>query len=78
MCYSVEVDKYGNQKKLNDIVTCSKKEETKIRAISELHSIEMSISNLWKQLPDLQIIDSKDNRDDHRNEYSIDKNRPRS
>ena len=36
----------------------TKKPEVQIRAISELHSIEMSIFSLWKQLPDLQIEDT--------------------
>jgi hypothetical protein len=51
------------QKKLNDIISANKKPEVQIRAISELHSIEISIFNLWKQLPDLTIVDDagKDN-----------------
>jgi hypothetical protein len=40
-----------------------------MRAISELHSIEMSIFNLWKQLPDLEIEDSSDYRHHNRDEY---------
>jgi hypothetical protein len=48
------------QKKLNDIISASKKPEVQIRAISELHSIEISIFNLWKQLPDLTIVDDAD------------------
>jgi hypothetical protein len=43
------------QKKLHDTIFDTKKDEVKIRAISELHSIEMDLFNLWKQLPDLDI-----------------------
>jgi hypothetical protein len=45
------------QKKLHEIIYGTKKDEVKIRAISELHSIEMDIYNLWKQLPNLDIAD---------------------
>ena len=31
--------------------------KVKIRAISELTTIEMNIFSLWKQLPDLDIVD---------------------
>ena len=47
------------QKKLHDIISNTKKDEVKIRAISELHSIEMDLFNLWKQLPDLDIVDQE-------------------
>jgi hypothetical protein len=53
------------QKKLHEIISVTRKPEVQLRAISELHSIEMSIFSLWKQLPDLQI-------DDNRNEYEYD------
>jgi hypothetical protein len=33
--------------------------DTVIRAISELHKIEISIFSLWKQIPDLAIINGK-------------------
>ena len=36
------------QKKLNEILDCSKKEETKIRAITALQSIELDIFNIFK------------------------------
>jgi nitrogen fixation/metabolism regulation signal transduction histidine kinase len=49
------------QKKLNDILDSSKKEETKIRAINALQSIELDIFNIFKQLPDLRIEDVKEN-----------------
>ena len=49
------------QKKLNEILDCSKKEETKIRAITALQSIELDIFNIFKQLPDLRIEDVKEN-----------------
>jgi hypothetical protein len=45
------------QKILHGIITTTKKEEVKIKAISTLHSIEMDIFNLWKQLPDIEIVD---------------------
>ena len=43
------------QRRLNEIVAATKKDEVKIRAISELHSIEKTIFDLWKQLPTLDI-----------------------
>jgi hypothetical protein len=43
------------QKRLHEIISNTKKDEVKIRAISELHSIEMDIYNLWKQIPNLEI-----------------------
>ena len=43
------------QKTLNDIVTTTKKEENKIRAIATLQSIESDIFNIYKQLPDVRI-----------------------
>ena len=46
----------------------TKKPEVQIRAISELHSIEMSIFSLWKQLPALDIVDTKNNKDDQDSE----------
>ncbi len=51
------------QKKLNDIISTARKPETQIRAISELHSIENSIFSLWKQLPNLTIVDSQTRED---------------
>jgi hypothetical protein len=45
------------QKILNEMVQTTKREDIKIKAISALHSIEMDIFNLWKQLPDLDIVD---------------------
>jgi len=46
------------QRKLHEIIDATKKPEVQIRATSELHSIEMSIFSLWKQLPDLRIEDA--------------------
>jgi hypothetical protein len=51
------------QKKLNDILDSSKKEETKIKAITALQSIELDIFNIFKQLPDLRIEDVKENNE---------------
>jgi hypothetical protein len=42
---------------LQEIVATTKKEETKIRALSTRASIEMDILNIWKQLPELDIVD---------------------
>jgi hypothetical protein len=53
------------QNKLHQIIDSTKKDEVKIRAICELHSIEMDIFNLWKQLPDLDIIDSGQRQQEH-------------
>ena len=57
--YKERIDSlFSYQKKLHEIIAATKKPEVQIRAISELHSIEMSIFSLWKQLPDLQIEDT--------------------
>jgi hypothetical protein len=57
--YKERIDSlFSYQKKLHEIINDTKKPEVKLRAISELHSIEMSIFSLWKQLPDLDIVDS--------------------
>jgi hypothetical protein len=64
--YKERIDSlFSYQKKLHEIISATKKPEVQIRAITELHSIEMSIFSLWKQLPDLQIDDSKENRDQY-------------
>ena len=47
------------QKILHGIIATTKREEVKIRAISELTTIEIHIFNLWKQLPDLDIVGDK-------------------
>jgi hypothetical protein len=60
---------------LHEIISATKKPEIQIRAISELHSIEMSIFSLCKQLPALDIVDTnkKDNKDEHNSkEYQYD------
>ena len=57
--YKERIDSlFSYQKKLHEIIAATKKPEVQIRAISELHSIEMSIFSLLKQLPDLQIEDT--------------------
>ena len=43
------------QKKLHDIISVSEKPEVQVRAISELHSIEMSLHSLFKELPQFDI-----------------------
>ena len=72
--YKERIDSlFSYQKKLHEIISVSKKPEVQIRAISELHSIEMSIFSLWKQLPALDIVDTKDNKDDlNSEEYPYD------
>jgi hypothetical protein len=45
------------QKQLQDIVKATKKEDTKIKGLSTIASIEMNIFTIWKQLPDLDIVD---------------------
>jgi hypothetical protein len=67
--YKERIDSlFSYQKKLHQIISTTKKPEVQIRAISELHSIEMSVFSLWKQLPDLEIDDSRGNR----NKYEYD------
>ena len=67
--YKERIDSlFSYQKTLHEIINNTKKPEVKLRVITELHSIEMSIFNLWKQLPDLQIDDGRGNR----NEYEYD------
>jgi hypothetical protein len=49
------------QKKLHEIMASSEVPEIRIRAIAELHRIEMSIFSLFKELPQFEIKpDSKD------------------
>jgi hypothetical protein len=47
---------------LHEITTSTKKDEVKIRAVSELHSIEKTIFDMWKQLPSLDISDQRTQR----------------
>lgn len=51
---------FSYQKKLHEIIDTTRKDEVKIRCVSELHSIEMDIFNLWKQLPNLDVPDPKE------------------
>ena len=55
------------QKTLNDIVTTTKKEENKIRAIAALQSIEADIFNIFKQLPEVRIeeIEKEEEPEEH-------------
>ena len=50
---------FSYQKQLHEIISVSNKPEVQVRAISELHSIEMSIFSLWKQLPELDMTDKR-------------------
>jgi hypothetical protein len=43
------------KKKLHDIISSTEKPEVQVRAISELHSIEMSLYGLFKELPQFDI-----------------------
>ena len=45
------------QNKLHQIIEGTKKPDIQLRAIHELHMIELSIFNLWKQLPQFDIAD---------------------
>ncbi len=54
------------QKTLHEFISNTKKNEVKIRAISELHSIEMDIFSLWKQLPVSNIVSTVDNSENER------------
>ena len=56
------------QKTLNDIVTTTKKEENKIRAIAALQSIELDIFNIYKQLPEIRIEDVNNNSSNKKND----------
>jgi hypothetical protein len=48
--YKERIDSlFSFQKKLHEIFNDTDKAEVKLKAISELHSIEMSIFSLWKQ-----------------------------
>jgi hypothetical protein len=68
--YKERIDSlFSYQKKLHEIINDTKKPEVQLRAISELHSIEMSIFSLWKQLPDLQIDDRINSTDQNRDEF---------
>lgn len=59
--YKERIDSlFSYQKKLHEIIESTKKPEIKIRCISELHSIELDIFNLWKQLPNLDVTDPRD------------------
>jgi hypothetical protein len=55
---------------LHEIINSTKKDEVKIRAINELHSIEMSIFSLWKQLPDFEIIETPEQKKEELKEDS--------
>ena len=74
--YKERIDSlFSYQKKLNQIIDAYLRPgnimytDDIIRAIAELHKIEISIFSLWKQLPDLQIEnrveESHHNRDVH-------------
>jgi hypothetical protein len=71
--YKERIDSlFSYQKKLHEIINVTNKPEVQLRAISELHSIEMSIFSLWKQLPDLQIDDRINSTDQNRDEFEYD------
>ena len=49
---------FSYQKKLNEIINSEEKAEIRIRAITELHSIEVTLFQMWKQLPNLYVNNS--------------------
>ncbi len=54
------------QKALHEIIAVTKREDIKIRAITELHSIEMDILSLWKQLPSSNIVSTIEKEEEGR------------
>ncbi len=40
---------------MHDIINSEEKNEVKIRAISELHAMEVTLFTMWKQLPNLYV-----------------------
>ncbi len=54
------------QRTLHEIISTTKREDIKIRAISELHSIEMDILSLWKQLPASNVVNTVDNTENEK------------
>jgi hypothetical protein len=61
--YKERIDSlYSYQKRLHEIIEFYREEhvypDTVIKAIHELHMIELSIYNLWKQLPEFDIVDT--------------------
>ena len=63
------------QRQLQDIITNTNKDVIKVRAITALHSIEMDIFNLWKQLPDLDLVDRVSKRVEQVEQSSKDQER---
>ena len=54
---------FSYQKKLHDIISSAspdveQKPEVKIKAITELHAIEVTLFTMWKQLPNLYVNNS--------------------
>ena len=49
---------FSYQKKLHEIINSEEKAEIRIRAITELHSIEVTLFQMWKQLPNLYVNNS--------------------
>jgi hypothetical protein len=66
------------QKILHELIATTKREEIKVRAISELHSIEMDIFNLWKQLPVLDIVErvNQQKQEEQQSQQDGDRNLP--
>jgi hypothetical protein len=63
---------------LHDIATGTKKEDTKIRALSTIFTIEMHIFTIWKQLPELDIVDrvKQDKQKQQQSQEDDDRNLP--
>ena len=50
---------FSYQKKLHEIInTDTERSDVKIKAITELHSIEVTLFTMWKQLPNLYVNNS--------------------
>jgi hypothetical protein len=49
---------FSYQKKLHEIINSEEKAEIRIRAITELHAIEVTLFSMWKQLPNLYVNNS--------------------
>ena len=50
---------FSYQKKLHEIINSdTERSDVKIKAITELHSIEVTLFTMWKQLPNLYVNNS--------------------
>ena len=56
------------QNKLHQIIEGTKKPDTQLRAIHELHMLDLSIFNLWRQLPQFDIVDKPQEKEEEEEE----------